>query len=276
MERRIWIAVGLCLVMAAGTGCDRFCDDDPPGVPTGLRSVTGDGCVWLRWHPNSERDLIGYRVYRNTEPGGYYEHIASTRYASFTDRDVRNGATYYYAVSAYDEDGNESGLSKETVFDTPRPEGYGLVLRDYTTCPEEAGYNFSEYDVIPYDDPAADIYFEYDWEWDIAYLNIGHSNTDIQDFGYTDDLDDVNYAPELGWSNLGWVEAIVGHAYIIWTWDNHFAKIRIDEMGDGWICCDWAYQIDPGNGELAPRPDGGDTQTAEAEGQAGEPLRRER
>ena len=270
MKRKIGIVLGLSLMLAATMGCERLCDDGvPPGVPTGVVSVTGDGYVRLSWHPNSERDLVGYRIYRHLEPGGWYEHIASTRYASFTDRDVVNGVTYYYAVSAYDEDGNESGLSEETIFDTPRPEGRGLVLRDYLTSPGEAGYNFSAYEVVAYDDPAADIYYEYDWDWDIAYLNIGHLNTDIQDFGYVDDLDDVNYAPEAGWSSLGWVEAIEGHAYIIWTWDNHFAKLRITEMGDGWMSCDWAYQIDSGNRELAPPPDERGGEAAELEGSGG-------
>ena len=59
----------------------------------------------------------------------------ATRY---TDTTVRNGETYYYAVSAYDADGNESELSPEDASDTPRPEGRNVVLDDYNLFPIEA------------------------------------------------------------------------------------------------------------------------------------------
>ena len=41
----------------------------------------------------------------------------------YVDDDVRNGSTYFYAVSAYDYDANESELTPEQVYDTPRPSG---------------------------------------------------------------------------------------------------------------------------------------------------------
>ena len=47
----------------------------------------------------------------------------STDASRYVDDDVRNGSTYFYAVSAYDYDGNESELSPEQVYDTPRPSG---------------------------------------------------------------------------------------------------------------------------------------------------------
>jgi len=51
------------------------------------------------------------------------------------------------------------------------------------------------------------------------------------------------------------VEVIFGHSYIIWTRDNHFAKLRVNGFIRAYgIVFDWAYQVDPGNPELAPRP----------------------
>ncbi|MEO0156993.1 MAG: hypothetical protein ABIL07_07755, partial [candidate division WOR-3 bacterium] len=68
--------------------------------------------------------------------------------------------------------------------------------------------------------------------------------------GYTASFDEIGYAPDDGWSPTGIVEAIVGHTYVIWTWDNHFAKIRVASLKPGYVIFDWAYQVDPGNPEL--------------------------
>jgi hypothetical protein len=111
--------------------------------------------------------------------------------------------------------------------------------------------------VLSWGSANADIYLDYDDDYQVYFLCVPDVYTDIQDFGYTDNLDDVNVAPDttIGWSQLGWVEAILGHSYIIWTRDNHFAKLRIGEFCKCYgIVFDWAYQVAEGNPELAPRP----------------------
>ena len=50
--------------------------------------------------------------------------------------------------------------------------------------------------------------------------------------------------------NVKYLKAIRGNTYIVWTWDNHFAKIRISEIFDDHIEFDWAYQTAEGNVEL--------------------------
>jgi hypothetical protein len=252
MRLSIPILLSACLL----AGCCDVCEPDhtPPAVPIGVHSVTGDVEVRLYWYPNRERDFSGYNVYSSYHPQGPYYVIGSTRSAYYIDRDVVNGETYYYAISAYDVHGNESELSYEIVFDTPRPEGFNVVLWDYHPFPLDAGFNFSEEMVQPYDLNSTDIYFEI-YPISLApYINIGNVDTDIQDFGYIDHLDEIDYAPENGWSSLGYVEAIEGHGYIVWTWDNHFAKFRIEEIAADYMRMDWAYQVDPGNPELVKRP----------------------
>lgn len=241
------------LILAAGCCHDDICEPDchPPAVPTGVHSVTGDHNVRLYWYPNCENDFEGYNVYRSCCPDGPYYVIASPHSACFTDFDVANGETYFYAVTAYDVHGNESDLSHETIFDTPRPEGYDVVLWDYHNFPRDAGFNFSEEMVQPYDLRTTDIYFEIFSSTGVPYVNLGNPDTDIQDFGYIDDLDEIDYAPGKGWSSLGYVEAIEGHGYIIWTYDNHFAKFRLNSISDESTIMDWAYQVDPGNPELS-------------------------
>jgi len=229
-------------------------DHTPPSRPKGLYSVTADEAVYLFWEENDEDDFREYRVYRREEGDDYYHRIGITKIAEYVDQNVENGVTYFYAVTARDKNGNESDFS-DVVFDTPRPEGWGWSLYDRFYKPSRSGFDFSEPAILYWDDYEADIYLEYDDDLESFFLCVANDQTDIQDFGYTDKLDDVDYSPEKGWSYVGWVEVIPGHSYIIWTADNHFAKLRVKKItGDLKIDFDWAYQVDPGNPELAPRP----------------------
>ncbi len=84
--------------------------------------------------------------------------------------------------------------------------------------------------------------------------------------GYTDSFDDITYAPETGWSIYDFVEAIDGHTYVIKTWDNNFAKVRVtllDTYPDNLMMFDWGYQIDPGNRELKVDPRAIEVSTAD-------------
>ena len=234
---------------------DYYCDDyAPPPTPTGVYSVTGDECVRLYWDPVNVCDIAGYRVWRGYSETGYYYLIGETPSAYFVDTDVENGQTYYYAVSAYDIWGNESNLSTDLVFDTPRPEGHGeraYIMEEY---PDDAGYDFSEYWVVPYDYPTADIYFGYDSDECEYYMQAANSSTDILIYGHTEDLSDVDWAPENGWLEGARVEIHEEYSYLVWTADNHFAHIRIVRLDGPVIEFDWAYQTDPGNPELVVRP----------------------
>jgi hypothetical protein len=229
-------------------------DTEAPAVPRGVESITGDRQVVISWYPNAEYDLSGYHVYRGLAERGDYFRIGTTRNNSFVDRDVINGRTYYYAVAAHDDYGNESELSYDLVHDTPRPAGYGIRLFDFRTLPQASAYSFGEYRVQDYRAATSDIFFEYHAQSGGLFIDIANVDTDIQDFGYTESLDEVNYAPEYGWSPLGYVECIVGHSYVIWTADNHYAKVRITAVSPNFVEFDWAYQIAPGNPELIIHP----------------------
>lgn len=230
--------------------CYEGFDNEPPAVPRGLHSITGDEEVMLIWYENTEPDLAGYRIYRSLTPSGYYYEIGQTNLDYFLDFGLLNGQTYYYAIVAFDYNGNESDLSYEIVYDTPRPEGYNEQIFDYYEYPDYSGWNFSAYSVVAYDHPLCDFYYGYDDINEAHYLYTGRSDTWIQDFGYTESLDEITYAPQYGWSTTGVVEAILGHTYIFWIWDNHFAKVRLTAIDPDYVIFDWAYQIDPGNPEL--------------------------
>ena len=227
-------------------------DHQPPATPRGVTSITGDEYVEILWYESDEPDLAGYRVYRSLTLTGMYDLQATVQTGYYLDENVSNGTTYYYAVASFDFDGNESDLSPENVFDTPRPAGTDLVLYDPEYQPGYAGYDFSQARRVSYDSPNADIVADYDEDLDVFFMDVGNIDIDIQDFGYTESLDDVDWAPEEGWSELGWAELIEGHSYIIWTADNRFAKFRVVDFNNNSVLLDWAYQPDVGNPELAP------------------------
>ncbi|MGB9719963.1 MAG: hypothetical protein ACPL28_00580 [bacterium] len=230
--------------------CYEEADLEPPAVPRGLISITGDEEVMLTWYHNNEPDLAGYRVYRGPAPEGPYYLIGETNLDYFLDCGLMNGQTYFYAISAFDVNNNESELSYEMVYDTPRPEGFNEKIFDYTEYPTYAGWDFSTYSVVPYNHAYCDFYFGYDEYAESYFFFIRKPGGLIQDMGYTSSFDEIGYAPQEGWSPTGIVEAIDGHTYVIWTWDNHFAKIRVASIKSGYVIFDWAYQVDPGNPEL--------------------------
>jgi hypothetical protein len=263
-------------LLLAGFGLAGCGEDDtvsprdlPPAVPTGVTTVTGDGWVEIQWNPVREEDVVGYGVYRSRTLEGAYNRIATVEgveSTSYLDTHVINGVTYYYAVDAFDEAGNESDLSYEDAFDTPRPAGTNVVVFALEEVPSSSGIDFSEYDrpgfVTAFDAPGTDVYFHR--ASGVLYAKgtlIGGFWNDIQDLGYTESMDEISWAPTQGWSvsPLG-VELIEGHTYVVWTWDSFFAKFRVVEVLSSLsnpgipsgARIDWAYQIDPNNPELAP------------------------
>ncbi|MDH7515767.1 MAG: hypothetical protein QHI48_07835 [Bacteroidota bacterium] len=226
-------------------------DDTPPFPPVGIVSTSLDNAVRLDWIENQEPDLAGYNIYVSSSYNGRYTCIGTSRTASFVDGGAKNGVTYYYAVSAFDYSGNESELSREVVYDTPRPEGRGVVLTNRFIDPYRAGYDFSAYRIVHYDTDEADIYLEMNGSA-IPFFVVWQ-DTDIQDMGYTRDIDEISKAPEDGWSPTKDAVAIKGHTYVVWTHDNHFAKIRVTDVRQNTVTFDWAFQTALGNPELFTR-----------------------
>ena len=80
----------------------------PPPPPPQSTSAT------LTWSPNAETDLAGYKVYVGKASGIYGAPIIIGKQTSYTVSNLQLGNTYYFALSAYDINGNESALSAVT------------------------------------------------------------------------------------------------------------------------------------------------------------------
>jgi len=249
---RTWLIVVAVLGLLATVGCNGdknvVAVDLLPYRVDGVYSVTGDGLVTVSWRPNQESDIDHYNVYRNLAATGTFILVGSTSDTRFVDRDVFNGTTYYYALVAVDRAGQESAdLSFENVFDTPRPEGFDVILSNANVDSTVSGWDFSTESRRASADSRTDFYYS---AANGHYLVFTPLDTQIQDAGFVA-LRDLDFAPPSGWSADGTVEAIPGHSYIILTRDDHYAKFEVVSRDAGGMRIDWAYQIAQGNPELA-------------------------
>ncbi|MDR2424911.1 MAG: hypothetical protein LBD59_09350 [Prevotellaceae bacterium] len=99
-------------------------DSVPPAVPTGLTgTVDTAGIVRLTWKNNTERDLLGYRVYRSQLKDEestplFYLALNDTVYSDTVN--VRNlNKKVFYSVAALDKRYNQSDLSPVLELEKP-------------------------------------------------------------------------------------------------------------------------------------------------------------
>ncbi|WP_190155804.1 fibronectin type III domain-containing protein [Streptomyces litmocidini] len=114
-----------------------------PLAPTGA-GVTYDRTLnkaTLRWAPNKEMDLAGYRVYRRPSTSTTWARTGSATALvttpSFVDSPPPTGQTYLYEVRAVDRAGNESpgsaDLTVASVDRTPTAAPAGVTATDDAT-----------------------------------------------------------------------------------------------------------------------------------------------
>ena len=241
---------------------ERLAGSLPPARPRGVSSISGDGEVTVVWFANEEPNLAGYEIWRSLEAQSGYGKLATLgpSATTYTDDDVVNGRTYYYALLAFDDGGNESDLSPELVEDTPRPEGSSVTLANYRINPGRSGFTFSEAKNGPRDwdrdvngllDRDVDVFFGFDTEVNVPYIYSDHEDMFMQDVGYHDDMDAVDVAPMRGFTIIA-VEMLEGHVYAFYTPDARYAKIRTTQVSELSVTFDWAIQLQQNNPDLAP------------------------
>lgn len=262
-------ALRILILIAAGTlylggcsedDCIECLDGDPPAVPTGVFSVTGDERITIYWNDIYQSDLAGYAVYRDDNADGSFEHLIDLAWDEnydeasnlhwYVDEAVVNGHDYEYAVASFDGAGNESELSFEIVIDTPRPDGFNVELFDVGVIPELSGFDFSAYSRVSGLLPAADIVVA--WEGAAPLVRANRAEVALQDYGSVMDdsgfvnLDILSWAPLYGWSETGEAELILGHAYVVRIGtsgaNRHYAKFAVTAVGSSSVTIDWAYQ----------------------------------
>jgi hypothetical protein len=84
----------------------------------------------LEWDPNIEPELAGYKIHWGPSSGVYTSSKDVGNNTSATITGLDEGKTYYFAATAYDGDGNESGFSNQIAFTIPFSDSDGDGVPD--------------------------------------------------------------------------------------------------------------------------------------------------
>ena len=86
-------------------------------------SAWGTQSVTLAWDASADVNVIGYNVYYGPASGSYTNKIPVGNVTNVTINGLVEGATYYFAVTAYDSSGLESVPSNEVSYSVPSGAG---------------------------------------------------------------------------------------------------------------------------------------------------------
>src|SRR4029077_13341335 len=79
------------------------------------------GTVSLTWDLGSIPNLAGYRLYSGTTPGTFTQRIEAGNSTTISVSNLKEGQTYFFAVTAYNTSGAESPPSNEVSYTVPLP-----------------------------------------------------------------------------------------------------------------------------------------------------------
>lgn len=101
-----------------------------------IAGIAQAATVQVTWNPNTEPDLAGYKLYHGTASGQYGEPVDVGNVTGHVmEITPQHGATYYFALTAYDTSGNESGYSDEATCFIPdgvkpeKPTGLRAIIQ---------------------------------------------------------------------------------------------------------------------------------------------------
>ena len=238
-------------------------------APEGLHGVSLNGAVQLAWLDNARQAggsaFRQYRVFSTalTATGGCdpsrWVVEGATISASFHVTALANGVTRCFGVTAVNQDGIESAMSRTWV-DTPRPDARNVALTPFQSASGTSGFLFHEPATATFgavvDGARADLDFRVERAGDgTMRLQAIRDAVRIASVGTgpVADLTSVDVAPATGYT-LTSVPAEPGHAFAfrITRADGvRYGALRIAYVTATHVVLDWAYQPALGNPELA-------------------------
>ena len=118
----------------------------------------------LAWDPNTESDLAGYKIHYGTASGSYTVHTDVHNVTTYTVTGLTAGQTYYFAATAYDTSGNESGYSNPVSYAVPGVNGAPTTPATPTAGASSAPVNTAIAFSTSATDPNGDsLQYRYDW-----------------------------------------------------------------------------------------------------------------
>jgi len=98
-------------------------DEEPPDVPQNVQGSREATKVTLSWAPSSAEDIAEYRIYVATEPDNFFlgAKVKGKEVSATIDRlGIKFDRPFWFAVTAVDEDDNESKMSEPLRLDFPK------------------------------------------------------------------------------------------------------------------------------------------------------------
>ncbi len=96
-------------------------DQPVPAAPRWITTAISARDIALGWSGDPVADLGGYKLYVGTRSGSYDRSIDLKDAQSYTFKRGDASEVYYLALTAYNQDGDESERSQEVVFGRPLP-----------------------------------------------------------------------------------------------------------------------------------------------------------
>ena len=112
--------------------------------------------VSLAWDRNVEPNIAGYKIHYGQSSNDYQYSVNVGNFTSATISGLTEGQVYYFAATAYDSVGNESGFSEEILYSVPVEDNSGQSSSDTIYEDAEDG-NTSGWDVYIDDSDGAEI-----------------------------------------------------------------------------------------------------------------------
>ena len=242
-------------------------------APRSLTSVTLNGGVELSWDDNAAlgnpSQFALYRVYSSSYDASRsrcddraWALEGTTVSSAFLARNLVNGVTRCFAVSAQSRDGHESAWS-DWRMDTPRWDAQAIVIDASDVRPQTGAFLFFDsaarrYGVVDNATrPDADLLLERHGDGTL-WLRPARSAVEVGVFGSVPipSLRSIDRAPASGYAS-GAVQAIAGWGYAVAVRQadgTHYGAIRVSYVGRDAIIVDWSYQGAVGNPELSRVP----------------------
>lgn len=91
-------------------------DNLKPSAPAAVAAGMGAEGLVLNWSPIADEDFDFYAIYRNEVSGfdpSLQDYFATTTDSFYVDSDIFEGTAYYYRLTSFDFNGNESDFTSE-------------------------------------------------------------------------------------------------------------------------------------------------------------------
>jgi len=240
-------------------------------APRSLTSVTLNRAIQLQWDPNAFEaapalfDL--YRVYSTAwnAAGGCdlsaWALEGTTVSDGFISRNLPNGETRCFAVSAISRDGHES-LWSGVREDTPRYDARSIVLDASDIRRASSAFVFmsgtsDDFGVVVSDTtPGADVVLERRPDGAL-WFRAARPEARVTQYGASpiSDLTAIDRAPMAGYGDAARVSAGYGYVFRLQYADGvRYAAVRVLHATTDYALFDFSFQSQVGNGELLRVP----------------------